>query len=62
MPDQRGWRLGAARRTGRGAFTAHSYNDYEIVAANLFDGERRRISDASRRTPCSSTRRWAAPG
>jgi pyruvate/2-oxoglutarate dehydrogenase complex dihydrolipoamide dehydrogenase (E3) component len=30
---------------GRGAFTHTSYNDYEIVAANLFDGARRRVSD-----------------
>ena len=30
---------------GKGAFTHTSYNDYEIVAANLFDGERRRVSD-----------------
>src|SRR6185503_15023610 len=30
---------------GRGAFTHTSYNDYEIVAANLLDGEQRRISD-----------------
>ena len=37
------WALGDVN--GRGAFTHTSYNDYEIVAANLFDGERRRISD-----------------
>ena len=30
---------------GRGAFTHTSYNDYEIVAANLFDGASRRVSD-----------------
>jgi len=30
---------------GRGAFTHTSYNDYEIVAANLFDGDARRVSD-----------------
>jgi pyruvate/2-oxoglutarate dehydrogenase complex dihydrolipoamide dehydrogenase (E3) component len=30
---------------GRGAFTHTSYNDYEIVAANLLDGEQRRVSD-----------------
>lgn len=30
---------------GRGAFTHTSYNDYEIVAANLLDGEARRVSD-----------------
>jgi len=30
---------------GRGAFTHTSYNDYEILAANLIDGETRRLSD-----------------
>ena len=30
---------------GRGAFTHTSFNDYEIVAANLMDGESRRVSD-----------------
>ena len=30
---------------GRGAFTHTSYNDYEIVAANLLDGDARRVSD-----------------
>jgi pyruvate/2-oxoglutarate dehydrogenase complex dihydrolipoamide dehydrogenase (E3) component len=30
---------------GRGAFTHTSYNDYEIVAANLFDGGRRKVTD-----------------
>ncbi len=37
------WALGDAN--GRGAFTHTSYNDYEIVAANLFDGDRRKASD-----------------
>ena len=37
------WALGDVN--GRGAFTHTSYNDYEIVAANLFDGEARRLSD-----------------
>jgi pyruvate/2-oxoglutarate dehydrogenase complex dihydrolipoamide dehydrogenase (E3) component len=37
------WALGEAN--GRGAFTHTSYNDYEIVAANLLDGDRRRVSD-----------------
>jgi pyruvate/2-oxoglutarate dehydrogenase complex dihydrolipoamide dehydrogenase (E3) component len=37
------WALGECN--GKGAFTHTSYNDYEIVAANLFDGEKRRISD-----------------
>jgi pyruvate/2-oxoglutarate dehydrogenase complex dihydrolipoamide dehydrogenase (E3) component len=30
---------------GRGAFTHTAYNDYEIVAANLLDGDQRRVSD-----------------
>jgi pyruvate/2-oxoglutarate dehydrogenase complex dihydrolipoamide dehydrogenase (E3) component len=30
---------------GRGAFTHTSYNDYEIVAGNLLDGDRRRVTD-----------------
>lgn len=30
---------------GRGAFTHTAYNDYEIVAANLLDGDPRRLSD-----------------
>ena len=37
------WALGDVN--GRGAFTHTSYNDYEIVAANLLDGEKRRVSD-----------------
>ena len=37
------WALGECN--GKGAFTHTSYNDYEIVAANLFDGDKRRISD-----------------
>ena len=37
------WALGECN--GKGAFTHTSYNDYEIVAANLFDNEPRRISD-----------------
>jgi pyruvate/2-oxoglutarate dehydrogenase complex dihydrolipoamide dehydrogenase (E3) component len=41
------WALGDCN--GRGAFTHTSYNDYEIVAANLLDGEKRRLSD---RIPC----------
>jgi len=36
------WALGDVN--GRGAFTHTSYNDYEIVAANLLDGESRRVS------------------
>ena len=30
---------------GRGAFTHTAYNDHEIVAANLLDGQTRRVSD-----------------
>jgi pyruvate/2-oxoglutarate dehydrogenase complex dihydrolipoamide dehydrogenase (E3) component len=30
---------------GRGAFTHTAYNDYEIVAANLLDGDQRHVSD-----------------
>jgi len=37
------WAMGDAN--GRGAFTHTSYNDFEILAANLFDGDPRRISD-----------------
>jgi len=37
------WAIGDVN--GRGAFTHTSYNDYEIVAANLFDSDSRRISD-----------------
>jgi pyruvate/2-oxoglutarate dehydrogenase complex dihydrolipoamide dehydrogenase (E3) component len=41
------WALGECN--GRGAFTHTAYNDYEIVAANLLDGEARRVTD---RLPC----------
>jgi pyruvate/2-oxoglutarate dehydrogenase complex dihydrolipoamide dehydrogenase (E3) component len=41
------WALGDCN--GRGAFTHTSYNDYEVVAANLFEDEPRRVSD---RIPC----------
>jgi pyruvate/2-oxoglutarate dehydrogenase complex dihydrolipoamide dehydrogenase (E3) component len=37
------WALGECN--GRGAFTHTSYNDYEIVAANLLEGAERRVSD-----------------
>jgi pyruvate/2-oxoglutarate dehydrogenase complex dihydrolipoamide dehydrogenase (E3) component len=36
------WALGDCN--GRGAFTHTAYNDFEIVAANLLDGEERRVS------------------
>ena len=41
------WAMGDCN--GRGAFTHTSWNDYEIVVANLFDRDPRRISD---RIPC----------
>jgi pyruvate/2-oxoglutarate dehydrogenase complex dihydrolipoamide dehydrogenase (E3) component len=41
------WALGDSN--GRGAFTHTSFNDYEILAANLLDGGARRLSD---RVPC----------
>ncbi len=37
------WALGDAN--GRGAFTHTSYNDFEIVAANLLDNDPRRVTD-----------------
>jgi pyruvate/2-oxoglutarate dehydrogenase complex dihydrolipoamide dehydrogenase (E3) component len=37
------WALGDCN--GRGAFTHTSYNDFEIVAANLLDNESRRVTD-----------------
>ena len=37
------WALGDCN--GRGAFTHTSYNDFEIVAANLLDQGQRRLSD-----------------
>jgi pyruvate/2-oxoglutarate dehydrogenase complex dihydrolipoamide dehydrogenase (E3) component len=36
------WALGDCN--GRGAFTHTAYNDFEIVAANILDGEDRRVS------------------
>ena len=36
------WAMGDCN--GRGAFTHTSYNDFEIVAANLLDGQSRRVS------------------
>lgn len=41
------WALGDCN--GQGAFTHTAYNDFEIVAANLLDGEHRKLSD---RIPC----------
>ena len=37
------WAMGEVN--GRGAFTHTAYNDYEIVAANLFDDDARRVAD-----------------
>ncbi len=37
------WALGDCN--GKGAFTHTSYNDFEIVAANLLDGENRKVSE-----------------
>ena len=37
------WAMGDCN--GKGAFTHTSYNDFEIVAANLLDNEPRRVSD-----------------
>ena len=37
------WAIGDVN--GRGAFTHTSYNDHEIVAANLFDDDPRKVSD-----------------
>ena len=41
------WAVGDCN--GRGAFTHTAYNDHEIVVANVFDNDARRISD---RVPC----------
>jgi pyruvate/2-oxoglutarate dehydrogenase complex dihydrolipoamide dehydrogenase (E3) component len=41
------WALGDCN--GRGTFTHTAYNDYEIVAANLLDGDSRSVRD---RIPC----------
>jgi pyruvate/2-oxoglutarate dehydrogenase complex dihydrolipoamide dehydrogenase (E3) component len=37
------WALGDCN--GKGAFTHTAYNDFEVVAANLLDDDRRRVSD-----------------
>jgi pyruvate/2-oxoglutarate dehydrogenase complex dihydrolipoamide dehydrogenase (E3) component len=37
------WAIGECN--GKGAFTHTAYNDFEIVAANLLDGEHRKVSD-----------------
>ena len=45
--SQNVWAIGEVN--ARGAFTHTSYNDFEIVAANLLDDDQRRVSD---RIPC----------
>jgi pyruvate/2-oxoglutarate dehydrogenase complex dihydrolipoamide dehydrogenase (E3) component len=37
------WAMGDCN--GRGAFTHTAFNDFEIIAANLLDGENRKVSD-----------------
>jgi pyruvate/2-oxoglutarate dehydrogenase complex dihydrolipoamide dehydrogenase (E3) component len=49
------WVLGDCN--GRGAFTHTSFNDAEIVAANLLDNDPRRVSD---RIPAYAVHRRAA--
>ena len=43
MPRSR-WTL-PSNKPPRGAFTHTAYNDFEAVAANLLDGEQRRVSN-----------------
>ena len=53
------WALGDCN--GRGAFTHTAYNDFEIVAANLLDGESAAPERSPRRpTRSTSIRRSAA--
>ena len=51
------WAMGDCN--GRGAFTHTSYNDFEIIAANILDQARGELRIASRHTRCIPTRRWA---
>ena len=54
------WALGDCN--GKGGFTHTSYNDFEIVASNLLDGDARGVSDRIRGARRStSIRRSAAP-
>jgi len=56
------WALGDCN--GRGAFTHTAYNNFEIVATNLLDGDHRRVSDRVPPMPSSSIRpsgAWARP-
>ena len=52
------WALGDVN--GRGAFTHTSYNDHEIVAANLLDGGIVASVTGSPRMRCSPIRRSVA--
>ena len=52
------WAVGDCN--GKGGFTHTSWNDAEIVAANLLDNDPRRVSDRIRLTGCISIRRWGA--
>ena len=51
------WALGDCN--GRGAFTHTSYNDFEVVAANILDGESRSVTD---RIPAYALVRGSTPG
>ena len=51
------WALGDCN--GRGAFTQTAYNDFEIVAANLLDGEHGAGQRPDARLRLISIRRWA---
>ena len=46
------WAMGDCN--GKGAFTHTAYNDYEIVAANLFDKDSRKVTDRIQRTHFTS--------
>jgi pyruvate/2-oxoglutarate dehydrogenase complex dihydrolipoamide dehydrogenase (E3) component len=48
------WAMGDCN--GRGAFTHTSYNDFEIVAANLLDNDQRRVSDRIMLAACATSR------
>ena len=52
------WALGDVN--GRGAFTHTSYNDYEIVVANLLDRDRHRFLIGLPSMRCSPILRWLA--
>ena len=54
------WALGDCN--GRGAFTHTAYNDFEIVAANLIDGEHQRVSDRIPAYALYTIRRSAGSG